>query len=107
MGEPLEERKGRFHLTHAYWGPRRKPLTPVAQAENGVAPSLQLISNYVSESLGTAGGKGGTRKHKENKNKIFHQRYQVVKASWKTSGNLRKKFDLALLWIWHQFMQNF
>ena len=46
-------------------------------------------------------GEEEDKKYKANKNKIFHQWYLiVVKASWTTSGNL-KKFDLALLWICH------
>lgn len=51
------------HLPELFTGdPEESHCPPGAQTENhGLAPSLQLISNYVSESLGTARGRGGQK----------------------------------------------
>lgn len=92
-----------------YWGPRRKLLPPGAQAEtHGFAPSLQLISNYVSESLGTAGGRGGQKVQDQQEQDISSVLPGSSQGFMDNQWTLKEKiwfgstFDLAL-----GFMQNF
>lgn len=83
-------------------GTQKKATDPSGTGRKAaLAPSLQLISNYVSESLGTA-GEEEDKKHKENKNKIFHQLPGISQGFMENQWKLKEKFDLALLWIWHQ-----
>lgn len=71
MGEPLEERKGRFHLTHAYWGPRRKPLTPVAQAEKPRCAQSSAHKQLRFRVTGNSWGKRRTKSTRRTRIRYF------------------------------------